>query len=91
MGERQAIITVNNKFRTTSKILLFWCNYIFLILAISRVPYDIGNDNIAFLIKNLGTFACSVTITGIIIHYFSEHIYKAIIILVLLILLLLII
>ena len=89
MGERQAIITDNNKLRTTSKILLFWCNYIFVLLALRRVPYDIGNDNIAFLIKNLGTFVCSVTITGLILHYFSEHIYKAMVILILLILLLL--
>ena len=61
--------------RNAIKIVLFLGNWLFL-LFLSRRVISPPKGEIDFLIKNLGTFLFATVITGLMLRYFPERVFK---------------
>jgi len=51
------------------KIILFWTIFLFIIFLGKRI-FDYPKDNLDFIVKNLLSFAFTVILSGIMLHYF---------------------
>ncbi len=52
---------------TVAKVLLFWANFLLVLFASKRLFSPPGGA-LDFVAKNLGTFICSLILTGIMVY-----------------------
>ena len=65
----------NNKIPKFMKIILFWTNFLLLVI-VSKKIFKSPTGNIDFLVKNAMTFICAIIITVTMLKFFNYKILK---------------